>query len=50
MVQEEAGLNTKTDRSLVTTADFASQAVIYLCVIQLLSVLTLHGTPAQLRP
>ena len=26
MVQEEQGLNTKTDRSLVTTADYASQA------------------------
>jgi 3'(2'), 5'-bisphosphate nucleotidase len=34
MVQEEAGLNTKTDKSLVTTADYASQAVIYLCALR----------------
>ena len=32
MVQEEEGLNTKQDRSLVTTADYASQALISACV------------------
>jgi 3'-phosphoadenosine 5'-phosphosulfate (PAPS) 3'-phosphatase len=28
MVQEELGLDTKKDRSLVTTADYAAQALI----------------------
>ena len=28
MVQEEEGLDTKKDRSLVTTADYATQALI----------------------
>ncbi len=31
MVQEEQGLNTKQDRSLVTTADYASQALVSMC-------------------
>jgi hypothetical protein len=32
MVQEEEGLDTKKDRSLVTTADYATQALISWCV------------------
>ena len=31
MVQEEEGLDTKKDRSLVTTADYATQALISWC-------------------
>ena len=35
MVQEEQGLDTKKDRSLVTTADYASQALISWCVMRI---------------
>ena len=34
MVQEEQGLDTKQDRSLVTTADYGSQAVVSKCVLK----------------
>jgi 3'-phosphoadenosine 5'-phosphosulfate (PAPS) 3'-phosphatase len=34
MVQEEQGLDTKKDRSLVTTADYAAQALISWCAAQ----------------
>jgi len=34
MVQEEQGLDTKKDRSLVTTADYAAQALISWCAAE----------------